>query len=40
LYGKIRIVHLLSDEMVKRLRLIEGDGVDVVIGSDEIEPNK
>jgi len=40
LYGKIRIVNFLSDEMGKKLQLKEGDGVDVIIGSDEIEPNK
>jgi hypothetical protein len=39
-YGNIRIVNFLSDEMGERLRLKEGDGVDVVIGSDQIEPNK
>jgi hypothetical protein len=40
LYGKIRIVNFLSDEMGNKHRLKEGDGVDVVICSDDIEPKK
>jgi hypothetical protein len=38
-YGKLRIVNFLVDEMGKKLRLKAGDGVSVVIGSDEVEPN-
>ena len=38
LYGKIRIVNFLCDEMGKKHRLKEGEGVDVVIRSDQIEP--
>ena len=40
LYGKIRIVNFLNDDTGKKHRLKEGDGVDVVIRSDETEPNK
>ena len=37
-YGKLRIVNFLADEMGKKLRLKEGDVVDVVISSSEVEP--
>lgn len=37
LYGKIRIVNFLSDEAGKKMRLKEGDGVDIIIGSDDAE---
>lgn len=40
LYGKIRIINFLTDEMGKQTSLKEGDGVDVAISSDEIEPEK
>ena len=40
MYGKLRIVNFLMDEMGQRHRLQEGDGVDVVVGSDEVEPDK
>jgi hypothetical protein len=40
LYAKIRIVNFLSDEMGRAARLKEGDGVDVAIRSDEIEPDE
>ena len=40
LYGKIRIVDFLNDDTGKKHHLKEGDGVDVVIRSDETEPNK
>jgi hypothetical protein len=40
LYGKIRIVNFLCDEMGKKHPLKEGDGVDVVISSDDTEPKK
>lgn len=40
LYAKIRIVNILSDEMGKSTCLKEGDGVDVAIRSDEIEPDE
>jgi hypothetical protein len=40
LYAKLRIVNVLMDEMGEKQRLKEGDGVDVVIGSDETEPKK
>jgi hypothetical protein len=40
LYGKIRIVNFLADEIGNKHRLKEGDGVDVVIRSDETEPKK
>lgn len=40
LYAKIRIANILCDEMGKKLRLKEGDGVDVAISSNEIEPDK
>ena len=39
-YGTIRIVNFLADEMGKTHVLKEGDGVDVVIGSDGNEPKK
>ncbi|MGC1904065.1 MAG: hypothetical protein WA715_09620 [Candidatus Acidiferrum sp.] len=35
LYGKVRIVNFLSDEAGKKIRLKEGDGVDVIFGSDD-----
>jgi hypothetical protein len=37
-YEKLRIVNFLADEMGKKLRLKEGDVVDVVISSSEVEP--
>lgn len=37
LYGKIRIVNFLSDEAGKKMRLKEGDGVDLIVGSDDAE---
>jgi hypothetical protein len=37
LYGKIRIVNFLSDEAGKKMRLKEGDGVDIIVGSDDAE---
>ena len=40
MYGKLRIVNFLMDEMGQRHRLQEGDGIDVVVGSDEVEPDK
>ena len=40
MYGKLRIVNFLIDEMGKEHRLQEGDGVDVIVGSDEVEPDK
>jgi hypothetical protein len=39
-HAKLRIVNFLTDELGKELRLKEGDGVDVVVGSDEVEPGK
>lgn len=33
-HAKIRIVNFSSDELGKTLRLKEGDGVDVIVGSD------
>jgi hypothetical protein len=38
-HAKIRIVIFLLDEMGRGTRLEEGDGVDVAIRSDEIEPD-
>jgi hypothetical protein len=40
MYGKLRIVNFLMDEMGQKHRLQEGDGVDVVVGADEVEPDK
>jgi hypothetical protein len=40
LYAKIRIVNILSDEMGKATKLKRGDGVDVVIRSDDIKPEE
>jgi hypothetical protein len=40
LYGKIRIVNFLRSPEGESVRLSEGDDVDVVIGSDNDEPNK
>jgi hypothetical protein len=37
--GKLRIVNFLVDEMGKKLRLKEGDVVDVIISSSEVERN-
>jgi hypothetical protein len=37
-YGKLRIVNFLADEMGKKLRLKEGDVVDLIIASSEVEP--
>ena len=37
LHDKVRIVNFLRDEMGKEYHLKEGDGVDVVISSDDIE---
>ena len=39
-HGKIRIVNFLCDEMGKKHNLKEGDGVDVVITSEDTEPKK
>jgi hypothetical protein len=39
-HAKLRIVNFLTDEMGKKHQLQEGDGVNVVIGSDEVEPRK
>jgi hypothetical protein len=39
-HAKLRIVNFLMDEMGKRQQLQESDGVDVVVGSDEVEPRK
>jgi hypothetical protein len=36
-HGKIRIVNFLRSPKGTSLRLIEGDDVDVVIGSDDVE---
>jgi hypothetical protein len=38
-YGKLRIVNFLVDEMGKQHRLKQGDGVAVVVASDEVEPS-
>jgi hypothetical protein len=38
--GNFAFVNFLMDEMGQRHRLQEGDGVDVVVGSDEVEPDK
>ena len=40
MYGKLRIVNFLMDEMGQKHRLQEGDGVDVIVGSDEVELDK
>jgi hypothetical protein len=40
MYGKLRIVNFLMDEMGQKHRLQEGDGVDVIVGSDEVQPEK
>jgi hypothetical protein len=37
--GKLRIVNFLVDEMGKKLRLKEGDEVDVIVSSAELEPS-
>jgi hypothetical protein len=37
LYGKIWIVNFLSDEAGQKIRLKEGDGVDVIIASDDVK---
>jgi hypothetical protein len=37
-HGKLRIVNFLADEMGKKLRLKEGDVVDLIIASSEVEP--
>ena len=37
LYGKIRIVKFLSDEAGKKKRLKEGDGVDIIVASDDVK---
>ena len=34
-HGKIRIINFLFDETGKEMRLKEGDGVDVIIASDD-----
>ena len=39
-HAKLRIVNFLMDEMGKKQQLQEGDAVDVVVGSNEIEPRK
>jgi hypothetical protein len=39
MYGKLRIVNFLMDEMGQKHRLQEGDGVDVIVGSDDVKPN-
>jgi hypothetical protein len=39
-YAKLRIVNFLMAEMGKKHQLQEGDAVDVVVGSDEVEPHK
>ena len=38
LHGKIRIVNFLRSPKKKKVRLSEGDDVDVVIGTDDVEP--
>ena len=38
-HGKLRIVNFLVDEMGKKLRLKEGEEVDVIVSSTEFEPN-
>ena len=38
--GKLRIANFLLDDMDRKHRLKQGDAVDVVIGSDEVEPEK
>jgi hypothetical protein len=38
LHGKVRIVNFLRSPKGESVRLIEGDDVDVVIGTDEAEP--
>jgi hypothetical protein len=37
--GKPRSVNLLADEMGKKLRLKQGDEVDVIVSSTKVEPN-
>ena len=39
MYGKLRIVNFLIDEMGQKHRLQEGDGVDVIVGSDDVKQN-
>ena len=39
-YGKVRLVNFLCDEMGKKHRLQEGDAIDLVIRSDDTEPKK
>ena len=39
MYGKLRIVNFLMDEMGQKHRLQEGDGVDVIVGSDDVKQN-
>ena len=38
LYGKIRLVNFLRGEMRKKHRFSEGDRVDILDSSDDIEP--
>jgi hypothetical protein len=40
MYGKLRIVNFLIDEMGQKHKLQEGDGVDVIVGSDDVKPNE
>jgi hypothetical protein len=40
MYGKLRIVNFLMDEMGQKHRLQERDRVDVVVGSDDVEPKE
>jgi hypothetical protein len=39
MYGKLRIVNFLIDEMGQKHKLQEGDGVDVIVGSDDVKQN-
>ncbi len=39
-HAKLRIVNFLMDDLGKKHQLQEGDAVDVVVGSNEIEPHK
>jgi hypothetical protein len=38
-HGKLRIVNFLADEMGKKLRLKEGDEVNVIISPNGVESN-
>ena len=38
-YGKLRVVNFLKDKMGQKHRLQEGDGVDVILGSDDVKQN-